>query len=297
LLEGELRAFMQNFGKGDLSEREHLHSLFISWVSVFIPEAVPPVFRQELKQFVNSIRLRQDFLYNSWWRVLPLNVALFSLEGDYMWLDMHRLNIDHHKSSLRLMLLESLALVSDQLDLHDGELQVRIAHNLKVVHGHCDWCVLLLLTAQGSPQAKKDLLKVWIQDYGKHLNRGEKVVLEQLLKGEPVSNPFLSQFLWIQQYVCLRMAEARPENPAQMPLFHLNNTNIKPEVKCGEEIANLEYLYGANTDAETQPGSNHWPAPRANTGSNGDELPLGLRLWHRQQSHPLMKVYIQLEEA
>lgn len=253
----EFQAFQGGFNDVSFAEAQELRAFLISWIAVFLPEVVPQARREEIRTSVQGLRLRQDFHTFVWYRSLPLDIALFSFTEDYSWLDMHLANIDHHNSELRKLVLDFLSLVAHRLSIHHPELQMRVSHNLEAGHAWSEWCVILLMAARGTPQAKRELLQTWLKLRG--TDTQATTVMERLARGEAVTNPFLDHFLRLHQYVCLRLAERRPQEPVPVASF----------------------------DRPVQAGMPLEP----------QEPVLGQKLWQRLRSHPLMQSHVLVEGA
>lgn len=257
LLIAELHEFQRNFEVRPISEEQELRGVFIAWLAAFVPEVISKVSANELENVASGFRSRGDYRTSGWYRSLPLEIALFALTDDYWWLKLGVWNIDHGTSSLRELVVYSLALVADRLDFHDSELHKRIAYNLEVQHFYCDECIIILAVANGSTEAKRALFKDWHARFGEAPFGGD--VLSKLMKGDLVPNPFLAHFLRVAQYVCLRLAEKRSETPDQI-------------------------ITAA-------------PAVQGRLPIDEPEEPLGRRMWRRMISHPLSASHIQLERA
>jgi hypothetical protein len=150
---------------------------------------------------------------------LPIEAALYVLTGEESWLDTIRLNLDHHKMSLREVVTESLALVANRL-VFDAEMLKRIAHNLEVLHFFREWPVILFATSKGDPDSKRQQVRKWLDSYD--LKGDERDVLQKLVQGHLVVNPFLNRLLRTQQFLTLRLAgsiTAPAEPPTQLPLL------------------------------------------------------------------------------
>jgi|DewCreStandDraft_4_1066084.scaffolds.fasta_scaffold47282_4 hypothetical protein len=205
LLEEEWTDFSREFGVHPIPEHQDLRAFFIAWLGVFLPELYDDSLVSELEKWTDNIHRRDDYKYYGWYAVLPIEIALFVLsDNDDYWLRSHYNNIDHGKSSLRLFVLKSLALVADRIDFRNYELLARIEHNLAVRHNWSDYAVVIAATAKGISEEKKNIFQNWLERYSH--NDDEKNTIECLIKFGYAANPFLSHFLWIQQYITIKLS-------------------------------------------------------------------------------------------
>lgn len=200
-------------------ERQELQAFFICWIAVFLPEALKKTFVVSLRSTVNDLRDRKSWGTSIWYRLLPLEIALYAATGRNQWLDTHRFNFDHHNRSLRNLVIESLAYVADRLQFDDPELQERAASNLRSWHLGCEDAAFLLLAARGEPVKKRQAIEGWIRDI--KLPVHVKDLLAQALAGEFISLPFFSEsFSKVALYVASRLALAS-ESEGQLSLLHM----------------------------------------------------------------------------
>ncbi|MDP2990441.1 MAG: hypothetical protein Q8O57_07745, partial [Kiritimatiellota bacterium] len=96
------------------------------------------------------------------------------------------------------------------------ELQTRTAENLRNANVYCEWSAIVLLVARGDLQTKRERLRYWQELCSLNPDVGER--LRRLAKGEAVSNPLLFLFLWIQQYVSLRLMDSAQPMPPSGPI-------------------------------------------------------------------------------
>ena len=200
--------YRRDFQVHPINEIQDLRAFSVLWAAVFVPEAISPLFQRSLTRSAQQYRERADYGNFCWFRVLPLEAALYALTGDEWWLSNVRANLDHQNSSLRTTTIESLALLADRVEF-DAETLRRIARNLEMRHFFCEWPVILFAVSKESSKHKRRQLEQWLQAY--EMNPSERTVLEMLARGEFVENPFLHLSLRIQQYLTLRMACAPPK--------------------------------------------------------------------------------------
>lgn len=217
LLVSELAAFRQEFDS-EFSERQEQRGSLILWFAAFLPEAFAPAFIEILRDAVFVRRSHPGYRGHNWYRVLKLEVALFALTGDYQYLETAIPNINHGKSSVRDLVLLSLAMIADRLEASNYALQIRIASNLEAQNMYSDEAVVLFAVTKGSSEEKLKVLREWLAKYGDQTVGG---VLTELAKGREdlVPNPFQDEFLWILEYICVRLLERpEPERKAEPPI-------------------------------------------------------------------------------
>ena len=147
----------------------------------------------------------------------------------------------------------------------------RIAHNLEAWHLYSDWSLILIAATRGDVQNKKDQFQQWLSEY-EH-NESNRRALERLIKGEYLTNPFLSHLLWVQQYITLRLACSPAPAFAQLPLPGMEyNPPKKTEKKTVKEKPEQKALF---------------PADSVDSLSD--------LLWKRVKNHPLMDSHIEIE--
>jgi hypothetical protein len=210
--------YQRDFSVAPITEVQDLRAFSILWVSAFMPEVVSVRFRKTLAKEVGLNRERPDFWGFCGSRTLILEAALYALTGEESWLETIRVNLDHHKRSHREIVTESLALVANRLAF-DAEMLGRIAHNLKVAHGFCEWPVILFAISRGDPFSKRQQMQGWLNSCD--VRGDEHEVLEKLIRGHWVANPFLHRLLRTQQFLTLRLMTALPASdpPIQLSLL------------------------------------------------------------------------------
>jgi hypothetical protein len=199
--------YQRDFEVAPIREVQDLRAFSILWISTFIPEVVSVRFRSTLASEVGRYRDRPDYNIFGWIRTLPIEAALYVLTGEVTWLETIRFNLDHHNSSRREIVTESLALVANRL-VFDAEMLKRTAHNLEVAHGVCEWPVILFATSRGDPALKRQQIRDWLASFD--VRGHECEVLEKLVRGHWVTNPFLNRLLRTQQFLTLRLAGPIP---------------------------------------------------------------------------------------
>jgi hypothetical protein len=195
--------YQRDFEVRPITEIQDLRAFSILWVSTFVPEVVSVPFRNALTRAVWQYRARNDYASFCASRILPMEAALYALTGEDSCLE---------------IVTESLALVANRL-VFDAEMLRRIAHNLEVKHFFCEWPVILFATSKGDPDSKRQQVRKWLDTYD--LNGDERDVLQKLVRGLWVVNPFLNRLLRTQQFMTLRLAgsiAAPAETPVQLPM-------------------------------------------------------------------------------
>jgi hypothetical protein len=258
-LDAELDAFLRRLHAHPVPEEQDMHGGFIAWVCAFLPEAIPGAFTKHLESVVREVRHRPDYRSSWWYRTLLLDVALFALTDDPLWLGVAIQHAGHGASQLRVATLEALAFVADRLSFDDRALRECVVANLDHVHFYCEDSAMLLLAGKGAAEDKKAWLMGWLNQ-GKFLNPHQKDALEALSAGRGAPNTFfLNHFLWVQQYVTLRLAATVP----------------------------ARYVQGALLDVPPQLALER-PVPPPDLAS---------RLWTRLRQHPLMQSHFTIQEA
>jgi hypothetical protein len=207
LLWEELGDWRRDVVQTPIPEEQDLRCFFVEWVAAFLPEAVSTELINELQEAAEVCRSAPDYSTSGWYRALPIDVAIFLLTGEEDWLRTARLNVDHHNSSLRYFVMESLALAAHRLTF-DPEMTARVLHNLEVRHFRCEDLVILFAACNHHQDYKLQKISEWLGACSH--NQDVEGVLRRLAEGLPVPNPFLSHMLWIQQYVSFRLAVRQP---------------------------------------------------------------------------------------
>lgn len=203
LLDSEFTAFKRDYHQA-ITEQQDLRALLLAWFALFLPEAFSSNLVTRMLEFRLAASEEEDYRNRGWYCLLPLDVALYTLEGDLSLIQNHRYNFDHHKSSIRNVVLYTLGLVAHRLSFGDEELLSRCANNLAHSQGQCEWAAILVLLGNGSAAAKRETLKTWLNSY--RLNADNCQLLSELLERGYVSNAYFGGYLdWITRYVTVRM--------------------------------------------------------------------------------------------
>ncbi len=257
LLEEELNAFRRDLTIHPVDVIQDYRAAMIAWTAVFLPEAVSVVFTEKLIDIANDMRHRPDFGTWGWYRTTLLDVTLFALTDDPMWLDICKRHYSQQIQQLRTPVMNALAFVVHRLDFDDEELREYAEQNLNWCHFRCEWSAALVLTAPGDAASKREWLTEWLAR-GKFLNPHERETLKPLAEGYSVPNSyFLNYFLRIQHYVMTRLACALPP------------------------------LYIQGTLLEIPPEQTALDLPP-------EEIDFAALLWKRLQDHPLMQYHVRI---
>ena len=257
LLEEELNAFLRDLTIHPVESIQDYRMAMIAWTAVFSPEAVSAALTEKLIDVANDVRHRRDFNTWGWYRITLLDVTLFALTDDSMWLDMCKCHYSHQIQQLRTPVMDALAFVVHKLDYDDEELRASAEQNLNWCHFRCEWSAALVVVAPGNAWIKREWLTEWLSR-GKFLNPHEKETLQPLAEGYSVPNSyFLNFFLRIQHYVMVRLASTLP------PL----------------------YIQGTLLEIPPEQTALDLPA---------EEMDFAALLWKRLLDHPLMRSHIRI---
>jgi len=215
LLRSELSELWKCFDSIPLSQDQELRGSLISWFCVFTPELVDDECRALLHTFYEKAVRQPNHDAEGWYRTLPIELSLYGLSRDQSWLRNHKQNFAYGGSGLRCYVMESLSLVAPDLSIDDQGLVDRVKHNLKVVHGACEWGVAMLMVGKGQRSEKIRLLTEWSTEFW--LNPHEKNVLTDLATQGSVPNRyFLPHYFRIQSYVIQRLSMLQPDHLPQL---------------------------------------------------------------------------------
>jgi hypothetical protein len=223
------REFVRDLEITPAGEVQDFRAFSVLWIALFVPEAISARFQSAMTAAALQWRERPDFGHRIWFRILPVEAALYTLTGDPFWVSLILSNLDHHNSSLRTITIETLAPIANRLTFGAAEL-TRIEHNIDVRHFFWEWPVILLAISRTAAGEKKQRLAKWLETY--ELDpRGHEIV-EKLAAGERVENPFLYRLLRIQQFLSLQFACAPPQKLRQPDLeadWNLTTKSLTPE--------------------------------------------------------------------
>ncbi|HXE63960.1 MAG TPA: hypothetical protein VN519_10500 [Bryobacteraceae bacterium] len=245
VLWGIWREFVRDFEITPINEIQDLRSFSVLWIALFSPEAVSARFQSTMTKAALQWRERPDFGHFVWFRVLPVEAGLYAITGDEFWISTILHNIDHHKSSLRTMTIETLALIADRLEFGADAIR-RIERNIEVRHFFWEWPVILLAISKAPGGQKKIQLSKWLKSH--EMDPAGREIVEKLANGGMVENPFLHRLLRIQQYLAVQLAcgpsrdarqldlevgwnpEAKSVTPVQPMLFSNDSTDPRDPV-------------------------------------------------------------------
>jgi hypothetical protein len=209
------REFIQDLEITPVGEVQDLRAFSVLWIALFVPEAISPRFQSAMTAAALQWRERPDFGHSIWFRILPVEAALYALTGDPFWVSLILSNLDHHNSSLRTMAIETLAPIADRLTFGAAELTC-VEHNIDVRHFFWEWPVILLAISRTAAGEKRQRFAKWLETY--ELDPPGREIVEKLAAGETVENPFLYRLLRIQQFLSLQFACAPPQELRQFDL-------------------------------------------------------------------------------
>ena len=215
VLKSEFELWVHDFDQRPIPRSQELRAFFIQWFAVFVPECFEQLLVKEISAFAYEAKQHVDFRRSKWYELLPVEVALYALSSDSSWINMARANLNHHNSSLRSLVLESLLLVVDRLRFDDPYLLAPVRDNLEWWHMGAEDTAIFLCMAQGDPAMKQTQIKQWLDQVNMSTNAREK--LQALSDGEFVPNPFLHHVTQLTCYILLRLASQ--ETPLPLSLF------------------------------------------------------------------------------
>jgi len=208
LIREEIADFWKHIDDETLTRDQELRGALLAWFCYFAPELVSEDARTLLFAVQKRIRSMQDFQYRGWFRILPIEMALYGLTRESHWLDRHKQEFSCGGSALRFYVMECLALAAPELSIDDDVLHWRVRRNFEVRHTCCEWGGLLFLAGRGEKDRKQALAREWSATY--RLNDSEHQVLDALARFGMVENPFFAgHFSKIQSYIIERLCMRR----------------------------------------------------------------------------------------
>ena len=216
ILRSEFERWVHNFGKRPMPEAQERRGLFIQWFSVFAPECFEPSLIEDIRSFAYETRQHHDFNLDKWYKALPIENSLFALGSDPYWVRTSRWNLNHHNSSLRSFVLESLLLVADKIQFDDAEWIASVTSNLEGRHMGAMDSVYFLCMVQGKAKAKKRQIRRW-RDQG-NISLSDRKKLDAFLTKGYARNPFLYQTTRHACYILLRLASREAPHVRQLEL-------------------------------------------------------------------------------
>ena len=212
VLRSEFELWVENFRIRPMPGAQERRGLFVQWFSVFAPECFEPSLVDDIRGFANDTRRHAKYSVDKWYQALPIEVALYADTSNPYWIQTAQLNLNHHNSSLRSFVLESLLLVADKIRFDDAEWISRVTSSLEGRHMGAMDSVLFLCMAQGDAKAKKKQIRRW-RDQGA-ISLSDRNELDAFLTDGYARNPFLYQTTRNACYILLRLASR------QTPHFH-----------------------------------------------------------------------------
>lgn len=305
-LSRELAYFERHVDENPVPEVQDLRGLAIAWMGTLLPEVFLARFVKRLECLVERLRGREDYLYTGWYRLLPLDVALFAVTGDRACLVPVITNLDHHKMTLRNFNMDCFALIANRVTF-DREMLDRTANNLRVAHARCEDLVTLFAVSNQAPREKIDQISKWLAQ-STPPNSIERETLRRLAAGEFVVNPFLSWFLWIQQYLWLRSVSDSP-NLSRGPIEPAEGASEQQRQELPPSLSwvTASQELAAAPKRDDVRVSSYAPDQIPMFGSPADQIPMfgpserfdgqlpWEPVWKRIRGHPLMESHIRIE--
>ena len=216
IIKSEFELWVNSFGKGTVTAAQELRAFFVQWVAVFAPECFDHSLVEKISTFVSRAKRHADFRSKTWYELLPIEIALYALSSDPYWVRTAQLNLNHHNSTLRDMVQESLLLVVDRIRFDDAEWLARVTDNLASWHGGSVDTVLFLCMAQGDSETKKTQITRWL-DQG-NMSPQDREKLEAFSSHWFARNPFLYKTTRSACYILLRLASREVPHERQLEL-------------------------------------------------------------------------------
>lgn len=197
-----LDEFKNHYGDQRVSEEQEIRGFLISWLTVFVPEALSEEFRNRLETFWRERRIDDQWRFSGWFRLAALDPAMSAVA--LITIDHLTANIDHHNSNLRPPVLLALALMAPRLSFGNPDLRQRVENSLGLSYMCADMAAALYLAAEGDAKAKTEWAAGQVLRGGH--NPPERELLEAVAEHEFVPNPFASEFSNIERYAWFRLA-------------------------------------------------------------------------------------------
>jgi hypothetical protein len=186
LLIEEISAFVDVLSEATLSHRQELRGGLIAWLCYFLPEMVSPTTQ---KLLLDAYEDNRTSYFETWYQLLPLEMAMFGLSRDEAWLNNHKRNLSYGGSMLRYYVMQSLALAVPDLYFDDPQMYDAIRYGLSIPYFEAEMGAAMLAMCKGDSGHKKKTLAEWHGAY--FLNRPE--ILKNLSEGTFAENWF---FMW-----------------------------------------------------------------------------------------------------
>lgn len=263
-----LEDFRAGIDESQHTERQEMRALAVCWIATFLPEACTPPFRAELARVVEFLRARVDHRNNMWWRIAPLEAALFALTGGREWLRFLIPNLNHHSRVFRTPVIEAVGYIADRLDFDDLELRQRVLSNLSSRQALADETLLILLSSRGSASAKA----AWLAAASPGLDPddgSENAIVVGLRKDGWATNDWF------------------PETLLE-PLIFIASELARPYLKRGQMPLPLDPSEAESRPASAQPGA---------VGDLFEPTDLWGLLSARLKAHPLSSSIFRLPNA
>lgn len=129
ILQSELTEYMEDVPVSMTTKCLNRGAL-ISWLCVLAPEAIDELSRLSLDKacgfLSDSLSEQKPWL---WLRELPLRIAQYGISGDYARIKDYVGELSCGGSGTRFVIMDSLALVADKLDVQDENVRFQVELN------------------------------------------------------------------------------------------------------------------------------------------------------------------------
>ncbi len=186
---------INDYFAGALSEKPmNQHSLTAGFALLYLASQFKPAFTPDhiyllFKTLENyRIESRQKDYWSS--RLLETESALYLLTDNPRYIETQLRNIDHHNSTTRRAVFDSLYYLAPKIEFANNDVLVRTERNIEVCHFFLERNLYLLHSMKGSPESKQETFKHWLSKH--EFNAPEEHYIEMLSNGFAPYNPFAS---------------------------------------------------------------------------------------------------------
>jgi hypothetical protein len=216
----ELEEFRRCYEISPVPVEQELRASTIAWIAAYVPEALDREARNRLFLTCMAMRDWPDYRDHGWYRASYLEVAMYAITGDRLWLATPIANLDHHSSRLRCSLHAPLGLVAQNISLNFYDLRQRIWNNLAHNFGYCESLLCLYCCFSDNVQDKINQLTVWKTDLGKSQSVEfiDKLLSKYFIKNTVISDEFSEMYAYIVfRLIDGKADERRSDGPDEMP--------------------------------------------------------------------------------
>ncbi len=269
----------------------------------FLPEVFDDELKADMAAFLDEVRARPSYSWEWYYRCFHMDVAMYSVTGDYRWIRPVLGNAGHGTSDIRLIALEAMATVAERLNLCEDSLFRRaIRRNFESWQFYSDWCVVLLAVCGTTRDARLYSLQSLLDTY----EPDDRTVnaLREFVGGGYVANPFCSTLLEVTGYASCRLAArcptTAPAQPAgvQCPDMHeLHRRMAAHPLAAGLiTLAEEKPASGGVLPATVAPSApSRINVPNETAIERQEELPLAVRFAARDRINPTSVVARSLD--